>query len=204
MNKNEKITLYVVSATVIGLIVYLIILNQKRQKQINELESNHLRLQSFLFDKYGDSEKIKENHIVEGEISTLIKSYSDHPETVHTLYRVRELYSQGNFEEAIRKLVVIIENKMKLKLERDKDSWYLGLSDNKKRYLKFDRLIKRAKDLEWFDDLQLSVLNSSINIRHRESHQEGFKSGPTQAQICVLGSIEIIGVIAPFRGSASK
>lgn len=194
MNKNQKIVVVIVAITVVGLIIYLLVKTKNQEKKINALEYDQLRLQKFLIEKYGESQEVIEN-----EINRLIDVYSQYPETVKSLSRAKELYNEGHIEEAIRKLVVVIENKLKLKLESEGDSWFIALSDRKRKFARFDELLKRARELNLFNELQLSIVQSSIQIRHGESHHEGFEDNGTKSQICMLGSIEVIGLLAPVK-----
>lgn len=192
MKNSEKVILIILGITIIGLLIVMYINIKKKSDEISELKSDQLRLQKFLFDKYGKSPSV-----IDKEIVNLINQYQNHPETIENLKRASELYSEGHIEEAVRKLVVIIENKIKFKLEIHGDSWFTTLSESKKRYAKINELLEKARELGWINDLQLSIAYTAVNIRHGESHKEGYKDEKTRAQICMLGSIEIIGEIVP-------
>ena len=199
MNTKQKIAVYGLFITIIGLIIYLLIKTKSQGVKIDELEKDRLRLQKILFQKYGNSPAVVVN-----EISRLIEQYNGiHPETVINLSRARDLYLQGHGEEAVKKLVVIIENKLKLRFEQEEDSWFNSLSPSKKRYVKFDALFNRAKEISLFNELQFSIAQTAVTVRNGESHREGYQDEQKRIQICILGSIEIIGLLVPKTVSAS-
>lgn len=190
MNKNQKIiTTIIIVLTIVG-VIYIVVKFNNQDKRINELESDRLRLQKFLFSKYGTSADV-----VSSEIKRLKEQFKEYPDTIINLERANTLYHEGHTEEAVRKLVVIIENKIKQKLEMETDSWFMSLNERNKKYATFDKLLNRAKQLDWINDLQYSIAFSSVNIRHGESHKEGFKDEKTLSHICMLGSIELIRVL---------
>ena len=200
MKRKDKIIKFGLILTVIGLLIYVLVKTKFLENRVKELEEEKLRLQKFLFQKYGDSPSV----IVE-EIDRLINQYETfHPETTKNLSRAKELYLEGHGEEAIKKLVVIIENKIKQKFEQENDFWYKSLPLNKKRFVKFDALFNRAKETELFNDLQYSIAKTAVSIRNRESHQEGFSDNPNRVQICILGSIEIINLLVPKELESTK
>jgi hypothetical protein len=94
-------------------------------------------------------------------------------------------------------LIVIIENKLKSKFEKEEDSWFVSLSDKNKRFVNISKLFNRAKEIGFFDELHFSIATAAVNIRHGESHQEGFKDEKTRVQLSMLGTIEIIGNLVP-------
>lgn len=195
MNTKQKVVVTSLFISIIGIIFYLFYKTKLQGAKINELEQDRLRLQKFLFQKYGTSPEVVVN-----EINRQIEQFNDdHPETVINLSRARDLYIQGYGEESVKKLVVIIENKLKLKLEQENDGWFTSLSTKKRRFLKFDALLKRAKEIALFNDLQFSIAHSAVQVRHGESHQEGFKDEQKRIQMCILGSIEIIDLLIPKK-----
>lgn len=199
MNSKQKIAVYGLFITIIGLIIYLLLKTKSQGERINELEKDRLRLQKFLFQKYGNSPTVAVS-----EINRLIEQYNDiHPETVMNLSRARDLYLQGYGEEAVKKLVVIIENKLKLKFEQEQDGWFNSLSPSKKRFVKFEALFNRAKEISLFNELQFSIAHTAVKVRNGESHHEGYQDEQKRIQICILGSIEIIDLLVPKTISAS-
>jgi hypothetical protein len=193
MNSKQKIALSVLIATVVGIILYLLLKTRSQDRRIAELEDDNLRLQKILFEKYGHTPDIAIK-----EIDILIQQFqTTHPETVANLIRAKNLYLQGHGEEAVKKLVVILENKLKLKFESENDSWFTTLTERKKKFIKFDDLFKRAKEINLFNDLQLSIARTAVQIRNQESHQEAFQDERKRVHICFIGSLEIIGALFP-------
>lgn len=193
MNTKQKIATFGLFITIIGLIFYLLIKSKSQGERIDELEQDRLRLQKFLFQKYGNSPAV-----VVREINRLIEQYNDiHPETVMNLSRAKDLYHQGYGEEAVKKLVVIIENKLKLKFEQEEDGWFNSLSAHKKQFVKFDALLNRAREISLFNELQFSIAHTAVKVRNAESHHEGYQDEQKRIQICILGSIEIIDLLVP-------
>lgn len=188
MNKATKITLIVTGLIIIGGIIYLIVEFNKQKKRIAFLENDRLRLQKFLFDKYENSDDT-----VAKEINILISEYSNtNAETVKSLDRAKKLYTEGHKEESIRKLAVIIENKLKAKFENDKDEWFLEFKENKRKHIGLSALLERAKKLNLFNDLEYSLGISIAGIRNNESHKEGYFEEKNKSFIGIFGCIEII------------
>lgn len=158
------------------------------------LENDNHRLRKYLLERY-DGPKT----VVVSEIDMLIREFKSigANKTVVSLVRAKELYSDGHQEEAIKKLVVIIENKLKGKLDEVKDSEYLSLSDKKKKFIGIKWLIDRAKTIKYFDDFEYSLAIAATQIRHGESHQEGFKEEEIKGEISFFGCVEIIRKFRP-------
>lgn len=198
MKKQEKIILIVNCVLIVGIIVYLVVRYRKSQEQILLLESENLRLQKIIFLKYQTEDGKIEKSVVEKEIEILISTFKVYsPETVMNLKRAQQLFREGHGEEAVKKLVVVIENKLKEVLKND--SWFSKLSEKRKKFVNISDLIKRAKEISIFDDVHSSVVHLAVDIRNGESHREGFKDLETKVQIGILGSIEAIKKLVPVE-----
>lgn len=195
MNQTLKTILIIFGTLMVVGVIYIIFKNHKLNKRLSLLESDRLRLQKFLFEKYGESQ-----HVIYKEIDTLISENKGvNPNTTKNLIRAKELCEEGYLEEGVRKLVVVIENQLKFKFELDKDEWFISLSDKKKRFVGLAVLINRALKVNIIDNLEHSLAMTAMDIRHGESHKEGFEDTESRNHLSILGSIEIIKKITPSQ-----
>lgn len=200
MKKQEKIIVAVSFVFVVTIIFYVIYKMNKQVERIDELEKDNFNLQSYIFEKYGDSEEV-----IPKELDVLIEKYSEeHPETVKNLGRVRSLYRDGNLEEAVRKMALTIENKFKLRFIQSKDEWFSKLTQKAKDNASLQSLIDRAKKISLIDDLQASILSSLRISRNGESHQEAYIDEKKKLHIYLLGGIDVANLLVPSMINGSN
>lgn len=190
MTKKDRKTLFIIIAFIsLGIVIYIQYELRKRDKQkLQEFEKKFI-------EKYGNG-----NKVVLMELKKLAISFSEtNPETVSNINRALTLHSEGHNEEAIKKLAVIIENKMKSKLSNDRNNWFLALSDYKRKHLGISIMINQFRTLNYFNEQQTNILRLIANIRNGESHKEGFRSTKNNHLICLKGCIDIIWNFAPKK-----
>lgn len=194
MNNFAKITLVVALVFIIGIALDQFIKKTKLEERNRYLENNNHRLRKLLLEKYG-----YEPSVVMNEIDHIIAEFerSGRAETVKSLQESQQLYRVGFKEQSIKQLMVIIENRLKEKLEAKKDSWFFEFKEKERRFLGLKALINRAKEIQLFNEFEYSVAVEAINVRNGVSHHEGFEQPEMKNEINFYGCVELLKKFVP-------